>query len=326
MGLARFTFPHRNNLNAIVITTINPPTEAVLKYIEIAKREDKWVVIVVGDLKTPHEPYEELMRRGEIIYLSPKFQDEFFHDLSEAIGWNLSPRRSIGFLFAYQLGAKIIASVDDDNIPYANWGHNYLGRSLEVNVFKTSEPVSDPLFIVNDQGLWHRGFPIELVKERRIEYLGKKTVCPLVQASFWDGNPDIDALERLAFSSPQLICKRVKPFILANISPFNSQNTLFHRSVMKYYLLLTEVGRMDDIWGAYKMQKEIPFTVIYTEASVFQKRNKHDLFKDLQDEMYGYKYALDYIEDRHTLPKAAETLANLYMRSFDNDDIKWRMV
>ena len=35
----------------IVTTTINPPTEALIKY---SKKED-WDLIVIGDLKTPHE-------------------------------------------------------------------------------------------------------------------------------------------------------------------------------------------------------------------------------------------------------------------------------
>ena len=38
----------------IVTTTIQKPTEATLKFIE----KSDWHLIVVGDLKTPHETYQ----------------------------------------------------------------------------------------------------------------------------------------------------------------------------------------------------------------------------------------------------------------------------
>jgi hypothetical protein len=42
-------------------------------------------------------------------------------------------RRNVGFVFAYNEGADIIATVDDDNIPYDNWGDNVLvGQEVEV--------------------------------------------------------------------------------------------------------------------------------------------------------------------------------------------------
>ena len=45
----------------IVTTTINSPTVATLKFIEIAKR-DGWHFVVVGDTKTPHAEYERILR------------------------------------------------------------------------------------------------------------------------------------------------------------------------------------------------------------------------------------------------------------------------
>ena len=38
--------------------------------------------------------------------------------LSRLIGWNCIQRRNIGYVYAKKNGAKFIASVDDDNIPY----------------------------------------------------------------------------------------------------------------------------------------------------------------------------------------------------------------
>ena len=54
----------------IITTTINSPTEATHKFIEIAKR-DNWIFVVVGDTKTPHEEYEKI----GCIYLHPDWAE-----------------------------------------------------------------------------------------------------------------------------------------------------------------------------------------------------------------------------------------------------------
>ena len=94
----------------IATTTINPPTEALLKY---ASMPD-WHVIVAGDLRTPHDLYENL---DNVTYLSPDNQLENYPVLSELIGWKCIQRRNFAILEAYKLGADIIAIIDDDNIP-----------------------------------------------------------------------------------------------------------------------------------------------------------------------------------------------------------------
>jgi hypothetical protein len=105
---------------AIVTTTISSPSKAVLKYIEIAER-DGWDVIVVGDMKTPHEEYERLASQHEcFFYLPPKVQEDIDKELSDAIGWRCIQRRNMGFVYAYRSGYEVIATIDDDNIPLDN--------------------------------------------------------------------------------------------------------------------------------------------------------------------------------------------------------------
>ena len=112
----------------IVTTTIYSPTLAMKKFSQMKG----WQLIVVGDKKTPHEEYENL----NCIYLSPEKQEEIAKDLSDAIGWNCIMRRNIGFVYAYRLGADIVATVDDDNIPYDNWGQDVLvGKDVEVDLW-----------------------------------------------------------------------------------------------------------------------------------------------------------------------------------------------
>ena len=73
-------------------------------------------------------------------------------------------RRNIGFIEAYNLGADVIATVDDDNIPYENWGQNlYVGLETECDHYEAENGVFDPLSVTNSNFLWHRGYPVELI-------------------------------------------------------------------------------------------------------------------------------------------------------------------
>ena len=53
---------------------------------------------------------------------------------------------------------------------------------------------------------------------------------------------------------------------------------------------------MDDIWASYYVFFK-GFKVIYNKASVFQKRNQHDLTKDMLNEYIGYENNLNLIKD-----------------------------
>ena len=56
----------------IITTTINSPTEAIIKFDNL----NEWHLIVVGDKKTP---IDYSLQNG--LYISPKDQEEYFKDL-----------------------------------------------------------------------------------------------------------------------------------------------------------------------------------------------------------------------------------------------------
>jgi len=302
----------------IVTTTINQPTTATLKFIEIAKR-DGWVFVIVGDTKTPHEEYKKL----NCIYLHPDKQSELYPELSEIIGWRTIQRRNIGFVYAYQNGADIVATVDDDNIPYDNWGTDlYIGKEVEVDYYENTRfNIFDPLSVTNQSHLWHRGYPIEALQRKNdIEYKGKKKITPLIQADLWDGDPDIDAMCRLTFK-PIVKFNITSPYASSQFSPFNSQNTFIHRDVLKHYAVWPYVGRMDDIWGGYYAQQIIgPDKLIYNRASVYQDRNVQDLIKNLENEIIGYRNTFDFSQKSSTnalyLPEQTKQFLNIYFNQF----------
>lgn len=285
---------------AIVTTTINAPTKALLKYIAIGAARD-WTVIIVGDQKTPHEEFLKLAQANpHVAYLHPSKQDTKYHELSDLIGWNCIQRRNLGLIEAYNMGAEIIATVDDDNIPFDNWGEApllALGNEPHVAVLESPDLVFDPFQGTNEPQLWHRGFPIQLLSRRsRAAYIGhmQRPRC-LAYAEFWNGEPDVDAVGRIALGP--FDCKFThEPFAGTAPGPFNSQNTFLHRDAFPTYFLFPHIGRMDDIWASYVLQRYFPGSVVYGSASVYQERNEHNLAKDLKAEGIGYDNTLDLVK------------------------------
>jgi hypothetical protein len=300
----------------IVTTTINEPTEALIKFSKL----DDWQLVVVGDLKTPHSSYNEL----SCVYLSPTKQEELYPELSQLLGWNTVQRRNIGFKYAYDNGCDILATVDDDNIPLDNWGENLrLKKPTIVDEYYSSNGYFDPFSPTNINHLWHRGYPIQLIKSKNdIVYLGEKTITPLIQADFVDGDPDIDAIERLLFKHNVRVNKFSNPIFSNQFSPFNSQNVFMAREVIPHYAVIPFVGRMDDIWGSYYVQNKFKGRTIYSNSSVVQIRNEHDLIVDLKMEMIGYENTLKLLNDidniMHYIPEESREFLDKYFKSFSS--------
>ena len=307
----------------IILTSISEPTVATLKYCEIADQKD-WKLIFVGDLKTPHASYKALETKYKnFMYMTPEQQEQLYPELSKAIGWNKCQRRNIGWVYAYDQGADLVATSDDDNIPYDNWGDEiFVGQEIEMDNYEhLTANAFDPISPTEHNELWHRGYPIEFVPiKNNIEYKGKIKRKVLVQADFWDGDPDVDAICRIT-KKPIVKFNDFKPFGSTQIAPFNSQNTFLAREVIPYYVVFPYLGRMDDIWGAYVLQHFFPDSVIYNKATVYQDRNVHNLVNNMMDEVIGYRNTLNLINDlenfKNYLPENVVEFWNVYRNQFN---------
>ena len=197
----------------IVTTTINAPTEAIRRFDSMKD----WHLIVVGDLKTPTD-YR--LERGT--YFSPAQQEKFDPQLSEALGWNSIQRRNLGFLMARELGAEIIATIDDDNIPKEDWGKDLLlGREAECWEYETELPCFEPIGATNESKLWHRGYPLQLLSSRDYSRKRRALARTSIQADFWDGDPDVDAVCRMEHAPDCTFDPGCFPFVANQVSPFN---------------------------------------------------------------------------------------------------------
>ena len=215
-----------------------------------------------------------------------------------------------------------LTDTDDDNIPYDNWGDEiFVGQELEVDCYENKRVTAfDPISATEHKTLWHRGYPVEFVHAKNEnEYKGKIKRKVLVQADFWDGDPDIDAICRLS-KKPIVKFDKFEPFCSNQLAPFNSQNTFLSREVIPYYAVLPHTGRMDDIWGSYILQYYFPDAVIYNKATVYQDRNEQDLVTNLENEVIGYRNTYKLLGDLKNyynyLPEAAQKFWDVYRKHF----------
>lgn len=299
----------------IVTTSINPPTEAIQKFDSMPD----WTLIVIGDLTTPKD-YK--LKNGT--YFGPEQQEKYDKELSDAIGWNCIQRRNFGFLIAHDMGAEIVATVDDDNIPLPGWGQDLLiGREVEVNFYETELVAFDPVGATTYSALWHRGYPLQLISQRNYEHKTSKTIIPDIQADFWNGDPDIDAICRMEHAPTCDFDPASFPIASNKMAPFNSQNTFFTSKILPDYFLMPFIGRMDDIWASYYVQAK-DYKVAFAKASVYQQRNPHDPIADMRKEYIGYENNLKLIQDlardphliKGYLPERALQAWELYNKHF----------
>jgi hypothetical protein len=261
-----------------------------------------WDLVVVGDKKTP-DGYR--LDRG--IYVTPEEQEKYDPALSKAIGWNSIQRRVLGLLWAHDMKADVVAVVDDDNIPLEGWGENLLvGRDVEMDYYETALPAFDPVGATNYPHLWHRGYSLPLLPKRDYSKKSRKTVHVDVQADFWNGDPDIDAFCRMEHAPECEFDPRVFPMCANKMGPIDSQNTFIAGECLKDYFPLPHVGRMDDIWASFYLQAK-GYRAVWNKASVYQRRNVHDLVRDMQLEYPGYENNLNLVQDLARDPQSIAT-------------------
>jgi hypothetical protein len=281
----------------IVTTTINPPTKAIRAF----EAMQDWDLVVIGDQKTPKD-----YRLDRGLYWGPEEQEKYDKSLSDAIGWNCIQRRNIGLLIAHDMKADVVAVVDDDNIPLPGWGGDLMvGREVEVNYYETDLPAFDPVGATNHGHLWHRGYPLQLLSKRDYQHKSRRKLRVDVQADFWNGDPDVDAMCRMEHAPECNFDPSYFPLAANKMAPFNSQNTFLAASLLRDYFLFPHIGRMDDIWAAYYVQSK-GRSVAFGKASVYQDRNVHDLVRDMRQEYLGYENNLALVQN---LAQDSESIA-----------------
>jgi hypothetical protein len=306
-----------------VITTIHNPTEAIYKYRDALLKEG-WKIVIVGDKKTPENFHIE-----NIDYLSLDRQYQLFKDLAYIVPVNHYARKNLGYLYAIQQGAEIIAESDDDNLPTSNYP-NFYPAHVRVPVLECQEPVNVYSYFT-EKHVWPRGLPLDKVKNYiHPNLLKEKDVNCYIQQGLVDLDPDVDAIYRLTVPHTQNIQFTPNKCIALSkgcYSPFNTQNTLFYKKVFPFMLLPISVhSRVTDIWRGYIAQRllwELDSSLLFLSPTVYQLRNQHNLVKDFQEELPLYTKVHDLIEllnkYQSTNLNPCQMLLNMYEYLFQHE-------
>jgi len=314
------------NKKAIIITTINDFTNtSISKFIEY-----NYDIIIVGDLKTPHNTYID---KKNIIYLHPSNFNEF-NIFQELLPYNHYCRKNIGYLYALKNNYEIIFDTDDDNYPtndFDNWDKNYDIKNIEGPKFPNM------LSLFTDLNIWPRGYPLELLnKENNIKINNDNNnlsdVC--IYQSLANGDPDVDAIFRLTnknykneifFDENKMFTINKNIYVQGNTqATFWVDNKLFYL----LYIPVTVSFRFCDILKMYVAQKcmwEHNKLICYMSPIVHQYRNEHNLINDFISEYPMYISILNIINnifENIKLNGDKNDLLIIYEKLFHNNIVK----
>ena len=322
---------------AIITTTIHVPKLLADYAADAVKHNRDVAFFVVSDKKTP--PEAETFCKGvagdsglPVRWLGISQQEEVmaaFPELNAYIPWNCIQRRNVGHLLAWMEGYEMLIAIDDDNFVS---DADYVGHHQSAFAAKQTESVSaargwfNCCSLLEDAGgriFFPRGYPVE---ERSgaagdLRYL-KNSARLVVNAGLWLGDPDVDAVTRLAVPPDVVNFPRGKTLGLAQGTwcPFNSQNTAVHRDVLPAWFLSPAMGRFDDIWASYVVlacSEKMGDAVAFGRPLVRQDRNAHDLFRDFDLERLGMRFSTPFCSALRAAQLSGKDYAACAMQALD---------
>lgn len=290
---------------ALITTTIDVPNVLAL----YRKLDPDVRFFVVGDLKTPHETVAAFCEAlGNARYIHPDDQQRW--KCSYFIGWNCIQRRNIALLEAIEWGADIIYSCDTDDLPLSS-GHFAIIQHLMSDSFsgielRASSGWVDPGWLV-DPPVAQRGMPFRLDRFFAHPTVNKKIG---VVASTVLGSCDVAAVDRVVGMS-----KRHCATALADagviVDPaqcrtlFNSEAVAFTRAIAPACMVLSGVGRYDDLYAsliAQKVMAEQRLCVHLGWPQVWHERSDRDPVVDLRAEIDGMEHIREFARCVFTTP------------------------
>lgn len=308
----------------VIITTINKPTETILKHIN----NTEYDVIIVGDNKTPDD-YKNL----NCIYLDIPSQKQLFPELSELLPYNHYCRKNIGYLYAIKKRYKIIYETDDDNIPYDNFDNILQYNNIQMITEQNNVWINIFKYFTNNNYIWPRGFPLSLLKNNPnylIQYTDK---IPSIINGLVENDPDVDALFRIICNHQDSITWDKNKCVLinnTNMCVFNTQNTFWLNPELFICLLIpcsVSFRYCDILRGIISniILKKTNNYMMYSSPNVTQIRNEHDLMSDFKSEYEMYIHnekILNFIEnDIGNITSVKELLFLIYNNLLVNNVI-----
>jgi len=346
---------------AIIMPTINVPT-VLTEWVKGMTPEQDLIIVAGGGAPGDDKPHDEIYALCENIRKSTGVYTRYIPPIeqrhwrcSESMGWYSTTRRNIALLEVLMEApdTELIITLDDDNAPtvenQATEYEQFFADDFQVEGIQAHSGWVNPCTPCNARNGWgevydviHRGFPLSQRFKYHNDSLGIIGVeeqtddFPIgVFASLWTGAPDIDAIDRItANPTVDSIQSDRSKLMPGTWAPFDSQATVYRTQLAPLMMCWPWVGRYDDIWASYlarSVMDRFNYTVMYGMPAVHQDRNEHDLFKDLEVEMFGMRHTdavvdvlrnVNYEDDTSVYDAMRRGYAAISDLSFIPDDLR----
>lgn len=272
-----------------VLTTIAEPTRSVCRLAD-RLRNIGGQLVVVGDRKGPLS-----FEVGDVEFLSIDAQLNLPFALAGVLPEGHYVRKNLGYLRAIASEAASIYETDDDNGPSDCWGPRCLAaQAVPAKVAGWFNAYR----CFTDEFIWPRGLPLDQVRNgslpSNVLATSPQEVDAPIQQGLADNSPDVDAVWRLLHDKPITFDRKPSIYLQPGTwCPFNSQSTWWWPQAYPLMYLPSYCSfRMTDIWRSFVAQRclwEMGYGVVFHAAEVYQERNPHDLMKDFEAEIPGYR-------------------------------------
>uniref|UniRef100_A0A5B6Z5F3 Glycosyltransferase STELLO1 n=1 Tax=Davidia involucrata TaxID=16924 RepID=A0A5B6Z5F3_DAVIN len=263
----------------IVVSVSNYPTDSLRNLAKIKG----WQVLAIGNSKTPRD-----WRLKGTIFLSLEQQAQLGFRVVDFLPYDSYVRKTVGYLFAIQHGAKKIFDADDrgdviDNDIGKHFDVELIGEGARQEIIlqysheNPNRTVVNPYIHFGQRSVWPRGLPLENVgeiahEEFYTEVFGGKQ---FIQQGISNGLPDIDSvfyftrksgLEAFDIRFDEHAPKVALP--QGTMVPVNSFNTIYHSSAFWGLMLPVSVSTMaSDVlrgyWGQRLLWEIGGYVVVY---------------------------------------------------------------
>ncbi|XVF75785.1 hypothetical protein PTKIN_Ptkin13bG0214800 [Pterospermum kingtungense] len=263
----------------IVVSVSSYPSDALKQMVKLKG----WQVLAIGNSRTP----SDWSLKGAI-FLSLDMQANLGFRVVDHLPYDSYVRKSVGYLFAIQHGAKKIFDADDrgeviDNDLGKHFDVELVGEGarqeaiLQYSHDNPNRTIVNPYIHFGQRSVWPRGLPLENVgeighEEFYTEVFGGKQ---FIQQGISNGLPDVDSvfyftrksgLEAFDIRLDEHAPKVALPQGI--MVPLNSFNTIYHSSAFWALMLPVSVSTMaSDVlrgyWGQRLLWEIGGYVVVY---------------------------------------------------------------
>ncbi|KAG9459624.1 hypothetical protein H6P81_004132 [Aristolochia fimbriata] len=251
----------------IVVSVFGPPSDTLRNLARIKG----WQLLAIASSGTPPDWF----LKGAI-FLSLDDQAKLNYRVLDHLPYSSFIRKTVGYLFAIQHGAKKIFDADDRaHVIDSDLGKHFdlelIGEEarrhtiLQYSHDNPNRTVINPYIHFGQRSVWPRGLPLENVGEVAHEefyteiYSGKQ----FIQQGLSNGLPDVDSVfyftRKSQFEAFDIKFDEEAPKVAlpqGTMVPVNSFNTLFHSSAFWGLMLPVSVSSMaSDVLRGYWAQR-----------------------------------------------------------------------